>query len=106
VYDEINDLSIAPLLLLPLVENSFKHGIANSIKQSWIRVDVSRHDNNFSIKIENSMEEKGPPTAIKNGGIGLKNVQKRLELIYPGAHEFKIIEGPHSYLVVLKIPID
>jgi sensor histidine kinase YesM len=42
---------------------------------------------------------------MKNGGIGLKNVQKRLQLIYPDAHEFKIIEQPHSYLVVLKITI-
>jgi hypothetical protein len=105
VYDEINDLSIAPLLLLPLVENSFKHGIANSLQQSWIRVDVSRQEDNFSIKIENSLEEKKQRPHVQNGGIGLKNVQKRLELIYPGTHEFKIIEEPHSYLVVLKIPI-
>lgn len=105
IYDEINDLYIAPLLLLPLVENSFKHGIANSIKPGWIRVDVSRQEDNFSIKIENSIEEKEQPDTMKNGGIGLKNVQKRLQLIYPGAHEFRIIEEPHSYLVVLKITI-
>jgi two-component system LytT family sensor kinase len=105
IYDEINDLSIAPLLLLPLVENSFKHGIENAIKQSWIRVDVSRQDDHFSIKIENSMEEKKQPATVKNGGIGLKNVQKRLQLIYPDQHEFKIIEESHSFLVVLKIPI-
>jgi hypothetical protein len=105
VYDEINDLYIAPLLLLPLIENSFKHGIDNSIKQSWLRVDVSRQDDNFSIKIENSVEEKQQSASMKNGGIGLKNVQKRLQLIYPNAHEFKIIEEPHSYLVVLKITI-
>ena len=105
VYDEINDLYIAPLLLLPLVENCFKHGIENSIHQSWVRVDVSRHDDNFSIKVENSVEEKKQPATVKNGGIGLKNVQKRLQLIYPDAHEFKIIEQPHSYLVVLKIKI-
>jgi len=105
IYDDISDLYIAPLLLLPLVENSFKHGIAHSIKQSWIRVDVSRQEDNFSIKIENSMEEKKQPATVKNGGIGLKNVQKRLQLIYPHAHEFRIIEEPHSYLVVLKITI-
>jgi two-component system LytT family sensor kinase len=105
VYDEISDLYIPPLLLLPLVENSFKHGIANSLKQGWIRVDVSRQEDNFSIKIENSVEENPPSAAMKNGGIGLNNVQKRLELIYPDAHEFKIISAPHSYLVVLKIPI-
>jgi two-component system LytT family sensor kinase len=105
IYDEINDLYIAPLLLLPLIENSFKHGIANSISQGWIRVDVSKQQDNFSIKIENSIEEKTQQNELMNGGIGIKNVQKRLYLIYPDAHEFKIVEGPHSYLVVLKIKI-
>ncbi|WP_205513055.1 sensor histidine kinase [Longitalea arenae] len=103
IYDELNDLHIAPLLLLPLIENSFKHGIANSLRPGWIRVDVSRHAGYFSIKIENSIEEKTTANNEKNGGIGIKNVQKRLDLIYPHAHEFRIVESPHSYLVILKI---
>lgn len=105
IYDDIEDLYLAPLILLPLIENSFKHGIANCIKQGWVRVDVSRHPDDFSIKIENSIEEKPPQNEFKNSGIGIKNVQKRLEIIYPNAHEFKIVEEPHSYLVVLKIKI-
>ena len=105
IYDEINDLYIAPLLLLPLVENSFKHGIANSIGPGWIRVDVSRQDSHFSIKIENSIEVKDQQRDPKNGGIGIKNVRQRLQLIYPDAHEIKFVEEPHSYLVVLKIKI-
>lgn len=105
IYDELSDLYIAPLLLLPLIENSFKHGIANSIKGAWFRVDVSRAADNFSIKIENSIEEKTGLNEVKNGGIGIKNVQTRLNLIYPNAHEFKIVKEPHSYLVVLKIKI-
>jgi two-component system, LytTR family, sensor kinase len=105
IYDELNDLYIAPLLLLPLIENSFKHGIANSFKGAWIRVDVSRAADNFSIKIENSLEEKAGLNDVKNGGIGIKNVQTRLNLIYPNAYEFKIVKEPHSYLVVLKIKI-
>jgi two-component system LytT family sensor kinase len=105
VYDELDDLTIAPLLLLPLIENSFKHGIADSIGEGWIRVDVSRQSDHFSIKIENSLEEKAPSTDLPNGGIGIRNVQKRLELIYPDAHEFKIVKAPHSYLVVLKIKL-
>jgi hypothetical protein len=105
IYDDIEDLYLAPLILLPLIENSFKHGIANCIRQGWIRVDVSRHPDDFSIKIENSIEEKPPQHDFKNSGIGIKNVQKRLQIIYPNAHEFKIVEEPHSYLVVLKIKI-
>ena len=103
IYDDINDLYIAPLLLLPLVENSFKHGIASSIGQGWIRIDVSKQPGHFVIKIENSVEEKIQQPAVKNGGIGIKNVQQRLQLMYPDAHEFKIVEGAHSYLVIIKI---
>jgi len=103
IYGEINDLYIAPLLLLPLVENSFKHGIANSISSGWIRIDVLRQDDQFSIKIENSVEEKVAQTGYTNSGIGIKNVQQRLQLIYAGTHEWKIVEGQHSYLVIIKL---
>jgi hypothetical protein len=105
VYDEIDDLSIAPLLLLPLIENSFKHGIANSINEGWVRIDVSRQQDNFSVKIENSIEENMQPDDFKKGGMGIQNVEKRLQLIYPDLHEFKIIQDTHSYLVVVKINI-
>ncbi|HEY8893481.1 MAG TPA: histidine kinase, partial [Niastella sp.] len=103
IYDDISDCHITPLLLLPLVENSFKHGIANSLGQGWIRVDVSKQPGHFVIKIENNMEENREGNAVKNGGIGIKNVLQRLQLIYPGAHEFKIVEGTNSYLVIIKI---
>ena len=103
MYGEINELYIAPLLLLPLVENSFKHGIANSINPGWIRIEVVKQDDQFSIKIENSVEEKVQPGDHINGGLGIKNVQQRLQLIYPGTHEWKIVEGAHSYLVIIKI---
>lgn len=103
IYDEINDLYIAPLLLLPLIENSFKHGIANAVSRGWVRIDVSKQHDHFSVKIENSVDEKDQQTDFENGGIGIENVRKRLNLIYPGAHEFKIVEQPHSYLVILKI---
>jgi sensor histidine kinase YesM len=105
IYDEINDLYIAPLLLLPLIENSFKHGIGSSVGKGWIRMDVSWQQDYFSIKIENSVEEKVKGSGTKNEGIGINNVQKRLQLIYPEAHEFKIAQQTHSYLVILKIKV-
>lgn len=102
-YGEITELYIAPLLLLPLVENSFKHGIANSISPGWIRIEVVRQEEQFSIKVENSVEEKAAAGDQLNGGIGIKNVRQRLQLIYPDTHEWKVVEGPHSFLVIIKI---
>ena len=101
-YSPIHDLQVAPLLLLPLVENSFKHGVARSRGFSWIRVDISRRPGQFSVKIANSKEESVTPVS-DIGGIGLSNVKKRLALLYPAAHELTIIDEPHSYLINLTI---
>ncbi|MDR6942906.1 sensor histidine kinase [Mucilaginibacter pocheonensis] len=104
IYNEIGGLTIVPLLLLPLIENCFKHGVAGSIGKSWVRVDVSRQDAQLSIKIENSKEEDDQPKA-DSGGIGLANVRKRLDLLYPDAHEIKVINELATYLVILKLKI-
>lgn len=106
VFDQIDDLQIAPLLLLPLVENCFKHGVGDSVEKSWVRIDVSREVEKFSVMIENSRDEFIVQIMPNASGIGLSNVRKRLQLIYPYQHELKIIEGPNSFLVVLKIQIE
>ncbi len=103
VYDNINSVTIAPLLLLPLVENSFKHGVAASINQSWVRIDVSNQNNWCTIKIENSVENEVEKKELNNGGLGLQNVERRLQLLYPNRHEYKVIKQPYTYLVILKI---
>ena len=103
IYDSIEDLQIAPLLLLPLVENCFKHGVASSLSGSWIRIDVTRNKASFTIKIENSKELNERKDEGKNCGLGLSNVCKRLELIYPEQHDLKILNEKNSFLVILKI---
>jgi two-component system LytT family sensor kinase len=105
VYDDIDDITVAPLLLLPLIENTFKHGIANSIGNSWMRMDISKQNDKLIIKIENSVEKQAEQQEITKGGLGLKNVRRRLELLYPGRHEFKALKELYTYLVVLKIKI-
>ena len=104
-YTSIDDLQIAPLLLLPLVENSFKHGVASSSGFSWIRIDIARGPSQFSVKIANSKDKQGPIPVAATGGIGLSNVKKRLALLYPDAHELSIIDEPHSYLIRLTIKL-
>lgn len=106
IYNPMEGLHIAPLLLLPLVENCFKHGVASSISDSWIRIDVSRKDTSFTIKIENSKEPHERKNENKNCGLGLNNVCKRLELIYPGQHDLKILNETNSFLIILKIMYD
>lgn len=102
VFDEVDRFYITPLLLLPLVENSFKHGVCN-IGNNWIRIDISMKDDWLIVKIENSYEHKNGKTVSLNKGIGLDNVRKRLEILYHGKHEFKYMPDGGSFLTILKV---
>ena len=102
VFDSIENFYITPLLLLPLIENSFKHGICN-IGSNWIRIDISVVDDWLSVKIENSYENRNGKPANENNGIGLDNVKKRLDILYHGKHEFRYLPDGQSFLTILKI---
>ena len=102
INGSIQNKVIAPLLLIPFVENSFKHGASKMIRSPWIKLNINIEDNEFSFLLMNSK----PATAeikTRNGNIGLKNVKKRLQLLYPNAHELNIISEPESFTVFLKI---
>lgn len=103
IYNTINHILIPPLLLLPIIENCFKHGVNNSIKPSWLRIDISVKGNELVVKVENSVEPDAQSSRLHNGGLGLSNVERRLELLYPGKHDFKIYSEANSFLVVLKL---
>jgi LytS/YehU family sensor histidine kinase len=98
------DLYITPLILLPLVENCFKHGASNMAEQSWINMTISVEGDCMTMKLVN-----GKPRDYNGGkegvGIGLQNVQKRLELIYPQQHIIKITEEEDVFIVDLKIEL-
>jgi sensor histidine kinase YesM len=96
-------LSIAPLLLLPFVENSFKHGVSEQIDQSWISIHIHIQGNRFTIQISNSRIEQ---TEFIYGGLGMENVRKRLKLLYPDAFELKITEEPEIYIVRLELTLN
>ena len=99
------DLHIAPLLLLPLVENCFKHGTSNVLDHPWISLQVTFHGREMHMKLMNgkiATTEKEEATS----GIGIRNVIKRLELLYPGRHEFFITSDDDVFIVNLKIELE
>jgi len=93
---------IAPLLLIPFVENSFKHGASKMLTQPYIKLRITIEDGILHFFLTNSKPPTTGPIPAK-GNIGLKNVQKRLELLYPVTHELTIIPEPGNYTVYLKI---
>ncbi len=105
---ELDGKMIAPLLILPFVENCFKHGVSEEIDQSWVSIDLSYEGRELILKVENSRSsnDKNQDHFNYKEGIGLKNVTRRLELIYPENHRLKIMESEDSFLVTLKIQFD
>ncbi len=103
--DEV--LLIAPFLLIPFVENSFKHSFGTKIREVFVEIDVTLRENQLYLSVRNNFEraeDKQP--VLTQGGIGLKNVKKRLDLLYPGRHHLNIRETEQLYFVtlVLKLP--
>lgn len=87
IDQQCSDQQIAPMLLIPFVENAFKHGISLQ-KKSWIRIKLQCNKNHILFEVCNSIhiDRENDPEKEKSG-IGLQNVQERLKLLYEGKHE-------------------
>jgi len=99
----IAEKSIAPMILLPFVENAFKHGI-HSVKQSLILVKIRQEEDLLILEVENTLFDRREQE-IDDGGIGLSNTMRRLDLIY--AKQYKLHYGPgeESYSVRLELEL-
>src|SRR5690606_16338499 len=98
---EVRDIFIAPLMMLPFIENAFKHGTSEQIERCWLSIDMLVKEGWLSAKIANSKNEYSANRA--NNGIGIANVRKRLELIYRDQHELKINDEGSFFVVALSI---
>ncbi|TWR29112.1 two-component system sensor protein [Mucilaginibacter pallidiroseus] len=96
------DHFIAPLMLLPFIENAFKHGASQVTEHPWISLTILVNNDELSMKLIN-----GKPIISKNTipGIGIANVRKRLALLYPGQHELVINDEEEMYIVNLRIAL-
>ncbi len=106
VEGQTNDVFVAPLLLIPFIENSFKHGIANQIGEGYVYIKLRTSDSKIFFQIANSRSNTliiPSLTGKKSGGIGLVNVKRRLDLLYPQKNTLTIDETPDMYLVELEI---
>lgn len=102
VGGDLKGFTISPLLLIPFVENAFKH-VSHYPHKNHVRIAIGKHKNNFEFSVFNTKETK----AITNGhaGIGLKNAKRRLELLYKDRHKLVIDNGTDSYEVNLSLQI-
>lgn len=98
------NIQIPPMLIIPFIENAFKHGVAKSIEKSWITISIEETNRMLEIKVSNSRSQSA--IKAKNGGIGLVNVKKRLDILFNDLHNLDITEKNNRYDVFLSIPLN
>ncbi len=101
---DVSGLRIAPMLLIPFVENAVKHGAQSTNEQSTITVSALIKNSTLRFQITNSKPQMS--VASKRKGLGLENVQRRLKLLYPNSHKLEIDDAERSYTVHLSIDLN
>jgi LytS/YehU family sensor histidine kinase len=98
-------LGIAPFILMTFVENAFKHVSKYMDRPNWIRIKLELDGKRLDLSVCNSKAHSVSGEVVSYGGIGLKNVQRRLDLIYPGLYELDIQNSADSFEVRLRLTL-
>jgi len=106
VTGEIEGKKVAPLIFLPFVENSFKHGLKSGAENPFVKIKIEVFENSLVFEIENSKGKASEISESKYKGIGIENVKKRLGLIYSNQHSLNISETENSFKVILQIKLN
>ncbi len=102
-----HELEIAPMILLPFFENTFKHGASKSGKHPFVFIQIQVEGRKLLVNIKNSHQHKGPGNNDSpQNGIGLKNASRRLQLVYPDKYSLKIKSTATCFEVNLEIVLD
>ncbi|WP_167612054.1 sensor histidine kinase [Maribellus sediminis] len=104
VEGDVKGKSIAPMVMLPFVENSFKHGLKGGADNAFVNIRIKVFAKSLNLEIENSKGKAVEPGSLHRG-IGVENVKKRLDLIYPGRHKLKIKDEDNAFKVHLRIEL-
>jgi len=105
IHGDFENKVIAPLLMIPFVENSFKHGTSQMLQHPWIKLEITTVRDQLFFKLSNSKPSLFHANKqIK--GIGLLNVKKRLQLLYPGKHQLNVSETEDEFTVNMQILLE
>ena len=107
--DDVNPggLYIAPFVLMPFLENAFKHVSRGRSRKNWISIKLKTHENSLLLDVSNSVQDTSESASVvKQGGIGLKNIKRRLDLIYPDRHHLDISESKDHFHIQLRMTLE
>jgi LytS/YehU family sensor histidine kinase len=102
IEGDILDKFISPLLILPFLENAFKHGTSEQLEKPWLSVNIAVRDYQLKCKVVNSKNETVP---FRQDGVGIENIKKRLQYLYPGQHELKLADEGDFFVVSLLLQL-
>lgn len=106
VLVEKSTYEIHPMLLLPLIENSFKHGVKGDIRNTFVHITLAEKAGAFSFTIQNNVSDEPSIRETKYAGLGLKNIQQTLNIIYPNQYSLDIHQEDTLFTVTLKINLN
>ena len=101
IDDTIFDEKIAPLLFIPLVENAFKHGVREELYRAMVDLKLEEENSYLVFSVKNSLPQYESEKSV--AGIGLNNLKRRLDLLYPNNYELKTKQEKESFLAILKL---
>jgi two-component system, LytTR family, sensor kinase len=102
IVGEPEDIKIAPLIFIAFIENAFKHGASNHLSGGFVHIHIHIEPEEVTMYVENAKPETQPTLEHRrSGGIGLVNVKRRLDILYPSKYNLEIQDKPHTYGVNL-----
>jgi two-component system sensor histidine kinase AlgZ len=105
IEGQTENIWIAPLIFITFLENAFKHGVTNKQSGAWVNLSIKMNGKQCTYTVENSKLPGSTDSKEGKSGIGLRNVQRRLELSYPNQYQLKTEDKPDRYSVQLDITL-
>lgn len=106
INGDVGKYQIAPFLLLPFMENAFKHGTSKQLDQCWISMNLTLEGPVMYFKLVNSVEQENTEQIAKVGGLGLTNAKKRLELLYKHDYIFETKRLEDVFVVDIEVKLE
>jgi len=103
ISGDVQNNKIAPLILIPFVENAFKYGV-NAEENSEIQIHIAIFENNLRLEVKNNKVKTNLEQTVKSG-VGIENTKSRLSLLYPGRYQLDIVDLPHAFNVTLHLDL-
>jgi len=102
---QIKDQMISPFMLIPIIENAFKHGLKGNKEDNYIKISIQAEEDLVSLKVANNKTQALRSGPIEQGGFGITNLKKRLNIEYPNQHRFEIVEDFSNYETKLELKL-